>query len=123
MTLGGDGDRALICTVELDPPGVTLVADADRALGPAEFDVVLRCFVGGSSRIRSFNWGSTLTMELGSPVMTAPARSASATRATPGENVQINARSPSAPRARPPKARGRAPSRGRSAVRTIALDA
>ena len=63
MTLGTDGDRALICTVELDPPGVTLAADVERA------DVVLRCFVGGSSR--SFSWGSTLTMELGSPVMTA----------------------------------------------------
>ena len=70
MTLGADGDRALICTVELDPPGVTLVADAERPLGPTEFDAVLRCFVGGSSR--SFNRGSGLTMELGSPVMTAP---------------------------------------------------
>ena len=48
------------------------------------------------------------------------ARSASAT----GSTVQINARSPSAPRVTPggSKARGRAPSRGRSAVRTIALD-
>ena len=57
-------------------------------------------------------------------------RSASATRVTPGGSssaVQINARSPSAPRVTPggSKARGRAPSvprRGRSAVRTIALD-
>jgi hypothetical protein len=58
------------------------------------------------------------------------ARSASATRVTPGGSssaVQINARSPSAPRVTPggSKARGRAPSvaRGRTAVRTIALDA
>jgi hypothetical protein len=58
------------------------------------------------------------------------ARSASATRVTPGgssSTVQINARSPSAPRVTPggSKARGRAPSvprRGRPAVRTIALD-
>ena len=80
MTLGADGDRALICTAELDPPGVTLVADAERALGPAEFDVVLRCFVGGSSR--SFSWGSTLTMEFGSPVMTAPLSSCGSTTMT-----------------------------------------
>ena len=58
------------------------------------------------------------------------ARSASATRVTPGGSssaVQINARSPSVPRVTPggSKARGRAPSvaRGRTTVRTIALDA
>ena len=73
VTLGADGDRALICTVEP-------VADAERALGPAEFDVVLRCFVGGSSR--SFSWGSTLTMGLGSPVMTAPLWSSGCTMRT-----------------------------------------
>ena len=62
-------------TLELDPPGVTLGATvttlgtdadragvADRALGAGEREVVLRCFRGGSTR----------TMELGSPVMTAP---------------------------------------------------
>ena len=58
------------------------------------------------------------------------ARSSSATKVTPGGSssaVQINSRSPSAPRVTPggSKARGRAPSvaRGRTAVRTIALDA
>ena len=60
VTLGTDGDRALICTDEL--PGGYLVADSDLALGAGERVLVFRCFSGGS----------TLTMELGSPVMTAP---------------------------------------------------
>ena len=72
MTLGADGDRALICTAELDPPGVTLVADDDRALGAGERVVVFRCFSGGS----------TLTMEFGSPVMTAPLSSCGSTTTT-----------------------------------------
>ena len=72
-------------TLELDPPGVTLGATvvtlgtdadragvADRALGPGEREIVLRCFRGGSTR----------TMELGSPVMTAPLWSSGGTITT-----------------------------------------